>query len=1121
MKKSKAGGSVIPTPPLSSKAPPSESGSTGSTTPRKGSSADKGTSGKAAAAAQLHKGNYLSKSQDNLASQLRKKANQAKGASSNKENTVTFKTPAMPSKVAKMKHGDTKVRSQSVDESASLKRAQSAQNITKPQPSNQNIESNVKRASSTQNINSNGKGGVRQVRISNPVNIMAYNAELLASFEKEKQALERRISELIQVTEKRKNEIATLKFEVKAMKEKVPSEDIQDELEMLRAENCHLKERLEEMGVPVEPVTDSEKLNMLKKSASSDSNLKGAIGGETESIFSRGAKDYTDSLFSRNMRTDSRAGSADGILDLQSVDSECGLSMGDLSCITPEHPSSISLENSNWDKMSNKSTSSNAMSEVSVVCLQDRIMEMQETHYSTNEELQATLQELVDLQDAVNELSQDNERLADERQVLLESLCAQTEKLENCRMQIEHLKALLVSESEGGDRSENERQLVGLIRSAHEEREEMMLRLTELNNHLHAYESEHREMADIVTALRDKSQILEMKNESVLGDKRSLESTVVELKETVAKESIELQRYKTLYDNEKGKVTELEQYRNVTDKTDLEELLDHTRQAKEKVESRLTNVQEELAVTLNNVAKQQDAMSTLEEELKVSKNNAKKEVSDLVYQLENMSAQKEDMGEEQANLRDHIDQLETDCERYLDQQKSGALNHAKLEQELKETRQRMLDMELNIEEARDRFTQEKEEWNQFQADLQTAVVIANDMKTEQQQDTERFISENYALKDRNRQLNDEIHSLSEQLESYKDRLEATTPPPATPPSASSIRSRVLTPLSPLDRELQSIRHTRKMSEPNSANQNLCVKNIIASIEHQGGVQTSIELLHRKLQVKTERGHTPPTSPAITSTCSSRRNSMDSPVSLSGSITDSPGKSQTTAFDRRSSMPAESHLKSVLRKPNEVKESRSSPLHTHRHTITNIIYDKVPGTRVSPDDNKQSPPGSRSDTDNSTRPLKPVLKKSSPSEEPKSDKHLVHGMHGLKADPLANLCKQTGGSKRNALLKWCQSRTASFSNIDITNFSSSWNDGLAFCAIMYNYQPETIPYNELNTMDKRRNFSLAFKAAESVGIPCNLQSNDMVAMERPDWQAVMCFITNIYKHFEVDAGMHKI
>ena len=38
-------------------------------------------------------------------------------------------------------------------------------------------------------------------------------------------------------------------------------------------------------------------------------------------------------------------------------------------------------------------------------------------------------------------------------------------------------------------------------------------------------------------------------------------------------------------------------------------------------------------------------------------------------------------------------------------------------------------------------------------------------------------------------------------------------------------------------------------------------------------------------------------------------------------------------------------------------------------------------------------------------------------------------------------------------------------IDITNFSSSWSDGLAFCALLHTYLPDMIPYKELNSQDK--------------------------------------------------------
>lgn len=39
------------------------------------------------------------------------------------------------------------------------------------------------------------------------------------------------------------------------------------------------------------------------------------------------------------------------------------------------------------------------------------------------------------------------------------------------------------------------------------------------------------------------------------------------------------------------------------------------------------------------------------------------------------------------------------------------------------------------------------------------------------------------------------------------------------------------------------------------------------------------------------------------------------------------------------------------------------------------------------------------------------------------------------------------------------------NIDITNFSNSWSDGLAFCALLHTYLPAHIPYQELNSQDK--------------------------------------------------------
>ena len=142
----------------------------------------------------------------------------------------------------------------------------------------------------------------------------------------------------------------------------------------------------------------------------------------------------------------------------------------------------------------------------------------------------------------MNELTDENERLADEKSVLLESLCAQTEKLENCRMQIEQLKAILVNDIERTDRSENERQLAALVKGSQVEKEEFQLRLVELSNCVSNQEAQERENQDVIQALRDKSNIMEMKNESLMADKRALEAQMTEMKESMVKEQIELQR---------------------------------------------------------------------------------------------------------------------------------------------------------------------------------------------------------------------------------------------------------------------------------------------------------------------------------------------------------------------------------------------------------------------------------------------------------------------------------------------------------------------------------------------------------------------------------------------------
>ena len=65
-----------------------------------------------------------------------------------------------------------------------------------------------------------------------------------------------------------------------------------------------------------------------------------------------------------------------------------------------------------------------------------------------------------------------------------------------------------------------------------------------------------------------------------------------------------------------------------------------------------------------------------------------------------------------------------------------------------------------------------------------------------------------------------------------------------------------------------------------------------------------------------------------------------------------------------------------------------------------------------------------------------------------------------SDVLANLVKLYGVSKRNALMKWCQERVAAYKGVEIKNFSSCWNDGFAFCALIHSFLPDKFDYDAL-------------------------------------------------------------
>ncbi|KAG1971848.1 cytospin-A [Pimephales promelas] len=108
----------------------------------------------------------------------------------------------------------------------------------------------------------------------------------------------------------------------------------------------------------------------------------------------------------------------------------------------------------------------------------------------------------------------------------------------------------------------------------------------------------------------------------------------------------------------------------------------------------------------------------------------------------------------------------------------------------------------------------------------------------------------------------------------------------------------------------------------------------------------------------------------------------------------------------------------------------------------------------------------------------------------------------------------GSSRRNSLLRWSQGRTQGYKNIEITNFSSCWVDGLAFCAIYHSYLPSHIPYVKLSPENKKENLTLAFQTGEDFGISASLTVEEMLKDDAPDWHRVLEYVERIYQHFEM-------
>uniref|UniRef100_A0A8C4FDR0 Spectrin beta chain n=1 Tax=Dicentrarchus labrax TaxID=13489 RepID=A0A8C4FDR0_DICLA len=104
------------------------------------------------------------------------------------------------------------------------------------------------------------------------------------------------------------------------------------------------------------------------------------------------------------------------------------------------------------------------------------------------------------------------------------------------------------------------------------------------------------------------------------------------------------------------------------------------------------------------------------------------------------------------------------------------------------------------------------------------------------------------------------------------------------------------------------------------------------------------------------------------------------------------------------------------------------------------------------------------------------------------------------------------SAKDALLLWCQMKTAGYSEVNIQNFTTCWRDGLAFNALIHRHRPDLIEFHKLTRSNATHNLQQAFNIAEQhLGLTKLLDPED-VNTENPDEKSIITYVVSYYHYF---------